>query len=322
MTNATQHPLALVGVKDKPNDVTQALSAMQQAGYPIAAPGGTVMCPSIPAGFAVGITAIKFSKDDTYQMDGVTCLKATALNRLARGLGISWLPETFRRLDDQTDPHYCSFVVAGEYRDYTGELVRVVGTRAVDLRDGSPEAKLMKAGQLARARVNIAQIAETKAKNRAIADACIGRQIHPRDLEREFVMAKVYRVEPVAPGMATDALYGRQAAPAAAPATEAETRHVNDAEVRDAPQEPTRTTGASVGFCVPNDEASFGADAGKPLAEASDGTLSRLLDQMSEWLERNAESPHASGVRRKAQAVEAEIGHRQAGGATRDEAPF
>lgn len=247
MSQGQTNALALCGVKDKPNDVTNALQRMEQEGYPVIAPGGTTMCPTLPAGYSVGVTAIRFSKDDTYKMDGALCLKASALNRLARGLGIQWKPETFRRMDDQKDPYYCSMVVAGEYRDYTGELVTITGTRAVDLRDGSPEYEAMRnrntgelnLGQIARARANIQQICETKAKNRAIADACVSRSISPSDLNREFVMAKVYKTAPdmVAAAEANSALYGGET-------MDPETGEIRnaEAEVRDAEPPPQTET--------------------------------------------------------------------------------
>lgn len=318
MTQTTNNPLALCGQYQVPSDVTRVLQELTRVG-PVIAPGGTTLCSAVADGHTVLITSITPEKNDTYvdRSSVAICFKATFLQKLAAGLGVEWLAEKTRRLDNFQHPQVASIVVGGRYRDYTGEWREISASHTLDLRDDAAHGRSEK--DLARARKYIHQLAETMAQSRAIAKACVDRTLAKEDVGRPMFMGKVYRTSPINPEMASSALFGPRTDGSDPDAPE-ELRQV-EAEVRDT--EPSRSTGASAGFLVPND-AQFGADAGKPITSASDDTLSSLYDQMDTWLQNNGKSPHASGVLRKAQAIEAEVEHRRARSAqgASEEAPF
>lgn len=194
---------------DDPRKVTQALVKLA-ADFPVVCPGGTPEVSAIPQGYRVSLTAYLPTEADVYKDkgSGQTCFKATFLKKLAAGLGIEWLPSETRRLDGFAHPFVCSMVVAGRYRDWSGEWRTITGSHMLDLRDEAEHGMTDK--QLPQARRNIQQLCETKAKSRAIADACVSRTIDPRDLNRPIPCAKLYRADSdIDPAQASAAMYGQ-----------------------------------------------------------------------------------------------------------------
>ena len=205
---------------EKPTDVTTALAQLAEH-FPVIAPGGTTSCAAIAEGCRVLLTSvIAYPPDrgtdgkevsgtgDVFKdkQTGKWCFHASFLKKLAAGVGIEWLADKTRRLDNFADPFVCSMVVAGRYRDYTGEWREITGAHQLDLRDGAAHGKTP--AQLVKARQYIQQLCETMAKSRAIADACVSRTIEERDLGRPIPMAKLYRVDALDADAARKALYG------------------------------------------------------------------------------------------------------------------
>lgn len=302
----TPYMLAQCGTYDKPLEVTRALRALAEQ-FPVVAPGGTTECHVVPEGYGVSVTAVIPTEDDVYKDKGsnATCFKATFLKKLAAGLGIEWVPSETRRLDNFAHPFVCSIVVAGRYRDWSGEWRTISGSHMLDLRDEAAHGMTDK--QLPMARKNIAQLCETKAKSRAIADACISRTIDPRDLNRPIPMAKLYRRDTIDSGEAKRALYGEPRRVAA------DVIDVEPTTVEDTPQgntgrpsseapvaSPTRESGASSVETGPSPAAASPAgpsggskskpgcvhlpghpEDGRTFAAASDDALRAYLDALA-----------------------------------------
>lgn len=309
--------LALCGLKDTPQAITSTLQQLAEHG-PVVAPGGTVNCVAIAEGYTASITAIYLDQGDVFKdrSSGATCLHAKALNKLAKGLGLEWLPEKTRRLDNFQHPFVCSMAVAGRYRDYSGEWVVVSATHMLDLRDEAAHGRSDK--DLRRARKYIQQLCETMAKSRAIADACVDRAIHPTVIQqgRPIVMAKVCRKDAVDAEGATASLYGQ-------PQDGDEPRHV-DAEVNDTEPSPAAQPNTAAGLCVPNKPDVYGGDAGKPIGQASDDTLTLFQDNIGSWLEGNPSAASDPKVKSMLDMLDAEIQHRmaRAGAGESDGAPW
>jgi len=61
------------------------------------------------------------------------------LDKIAQAGGLRWRVDLIRRLDDRRDPYYCIYEAVGVAPDpATGEPRMMKGTKAIDLRDGSP----------------------------------------------------------------------------------------------------------------------------------------------------------------------------------------
>ena len=314
MTTQAPAPNALArcGTYEKPETASAALVAIARE-YPLVCPGGTPQVNAIAEGYSVSVTNIRPVEGDTFKdrSSGAICFHADFLRRLAKGLGLAWLPQETRRLDDMKDSFLCSMIVAGQYRDYAGELVTVTGTHMLDLRDGAEHGKTP--AELKRARKSIQQLCETMAKSRAIADACVSRTMNPADMDKPIVMAKVFRIAPIDPDQAKAALYGPTKAASPAPAgdgiesakrAEVIDQHTGEVTQAPAPERPessaklTITTGKGY------------AGEGKTFAEASDDELLACHDAMKAKLAAEGAKWTAAGcegAKRKIAAASAEL---------------
>lgn len=229
--------------------VTDAVAEFERRGFAVLAP--VRAAAYIPPGYQVSANVVEFTADDTYTAGGKTCLKRTALDRLAGAAGLSWVAEKCVRTDDGTDPHLCTYRVVVRVPAFDGGFSEVVASKTVDLREGAPavvdvyeraqrknKTKAKADAELAQMRLFIAEVCEAKAKNRAIRAALslpagfdsghrgqfvALKLVHTGDygdpeINREAARLRMLRdfgVEGVAA-----ALYGPQAAHAAAPAPE------------------------------------------------------------------------------------------------------
>jgi hypothetical protein len=156
------------------------------------------------------------------------------LDQIAAAAGISWFEE--RQVDGGSHPHLVQMMVRGRITDFDGVTREITGTKMIDLResvDGVPGKDYeeivdkARAGnrdpsrQIREARKFIAEIAASKAKNRAIASALgIKRSYTKEELRRPFVVPKLV-LDPSSAhardlilanvGGATAALYGAKA---------------------------------------------------------------------------------------------------------------
>lgn len=137
---------------------------------------------------------------DTYRIPGGKGrgLSKRALNVIKGLAGVDTIES--RRMDDRSDSSYAEFQVTIRWRDYgTGEYRQEKGTRALDLREGSPYFEQLQAiarkgnrdpmAQIQQMRSFIVEHAETKAQLRAIRAALALRTSYEeRDLQRPFVV--------------------------------------------------------------------------------------------------------------------------------------
>lgn len=335
------YALAECRAYDSPLSVTRALNELAK-NFPVVAPGGTTECTMIPEGYGVSITAVIPGADDVYKDSGSgqTCFKAAFLKKLAAGVGIEWIPSETRRLDNFAHPFVCSIVVAGRYRDWSGDWRTISASHMLDLRDDAAHGMKDKPKQLEMARKNIAQLCETKAKSRAIADACVSRTIDPRDLDRPIPMAKLYRRDPAdgqSGNRAASALYGGDGIESARPAdvdeVTGEVQHGNPGRgPSSAPHAPaaapTGNGGASSGVTAPSpstaSRAAPAAEAkphlipkgykgeGKTFAAATDDELAEYAMSLGARIASGEiPAPGAPAAKAKLAAAEAEIARRE-----------
>lgn len=185
--------MAVSGTFSEPNKVT-AMLERREKDFHLVSP--TTECGQIPEGCSVSFAAVLVNvQTETYPQEGKRALHRVALDKIGAAAGISWDPRASGRIDDRSDPHYCLFRAVGHIRQFDGTTMTVLGTKEMDLREGSPVAldciKREKPGDLAMQRRHITSHAETKARLRAIASLGIRRSYTEKELEKPFVCAKL-----------------------------------------------------------------------------------------------------------------------------------
>jgi hypothetical protein len=171
-------------------------------------------CPKLPEGCSVALSAITIDKDnDTYKTGDKLALGKSTLQKISLAAGIAWDPRQSGRTDNGSDPHYCSWRMVGEMRLFDGTTIPLIGSKEMDLRDGSAQvqalweryeaAKRYKAknsnakepkeptAQIREMRLHIAAHAETKAQLRAIRSIGIRTSYKPAELDKPFVVARL-----------------------------------------------------------------------------------------------------------------------------------
>lgn len=313
--DSNQNMLALVdGDFSEPRSITQALRRAASEAHLVTP---STVCPVIPEGFSVAMSATFVQEADTYPIDPKKAerekdpevgLGATALSQIANSAGVTWCPEQSGRLDDRRHPYYVHYRAVGVVRQFDGTEIVLQGEKVMDLRDGSPMAGKMGRG-LAMARQFILEHAETKARNRAIRRLGIRPKYRLSALQKPFVVAKMTftgqtddpelrkdfaRMRAAAALGANRALFGDGSArpagllsgPQATQATE-ETPPVPDAP-QGATQERERPTAPppneSQMLTVPS---RYAESAGVPLDEAPSGVLTQIITDIRAVLDTN-----------------------------------
>ncbi len=210
---------ALSGVKHSlgkaihdPAAVTKHLQDMA-ASFHIVTPQTTV--EALPEGFGVAVSYVSVNPDATlggpkevYDVSGRLGLSMDTLKRIAAAAGVDWDPQQCGRLDDGSDPHYVHYRAVGYVRNFDGSVRTITGEVEMDLREGSPQVEEIREkaerrakkekrdndgghSQLLEQRKFILRHAESKAKNRAIADMGVKRSYAPKELEKPFAVAKL-----------------------------------------------------------------------------------------------------------------------------------
>lgn len=160
----------------------------------------TTTCGVVPEGCNVVLSVVHIDPAETYDVGfGKLAPSKTALQKIAQCAGISWDPVQSRRLDDGSHPHYCYYLAVGKMRHLDGTEVQLVGSKEMDLREGSAQVQKVlesnKKGngeaQLRDMRAFILGHAETKAQLRAIRSMGVRSSYTRQELERPFVVARL-----------------------------------------------------------------------------------------------------------------------------------
>lgn len=169
---------------------------------------------ALPPGCGISISYVTVNPDATpggpkevYEVGGRLGLSMDTLKRIGAAAGVDWDPRQSGRLDNGSDPHYCHYRAVGFVRSFDGALRTLTGEVEMDLREGSPQVDEIRskakaratqqkpgdggASQLLEARKFILRHAESKAKNRAIADMGVKRSYAPAELQKAFAVARI-----------------------------------------------------------------------------------------------------------------------------------
>lgn len=169
------------------------------------------VCGALPEGCEVAISVVhvdpsteKTGPGDVYPVGGGKLgLSGNTLKRIGAAAGIDWDVSLSGRLDNGSDPHYCHFRAVGYVRNFDGSIRTLSGEVEIDARDGSPqidEIRKKAAGrensdggdsQILELRKFLLRHAESKAKNRAIADMGIKRSYTAEELHKPFAVARL-----------------------------------------------------------------------------------------------------------------------------------
>lgn len=126
----------------------------------------------------------RFCKDNEFALGGV------GLQKLLAAAGAQIVSRT--RLDDRSNPHYCEIETTLAVQDFDGAWRQMIGTKELDLRDGSEDAKNMLPKELSNARKHIQSLCETKAIYRATRKLFTLRQKYTKaELARPWVVPKL-----------------------------------------------------------------------------------------------------------------------------------
>lgn len=168
-----------------PGDITKSLRKAMTQGHPVT-PATT--CGNLPPGCEVAVSTVLVDvARETYAVAGGVALHKTALNRIAKAVGISWDPRQSHRTDRGDIPNFASYKAVGHFRDFDGTWRTIEGEKQMDLTDGSERAKTMKPGELSEARKFVAEHAQTKAQLRAIRSLGIRSSYSKEELDKPFV---------------------------------------------------------------------------------------------------------------------------------------
>lgn len=233
---ATRHTDSVIaGNLSNAAEVTARLSEASQQ-YHLVSPATS--CGMLPEGCAVAISLVHVDPNpaqngpkEVYEVSGRLAPSMVTLQRIASAAGISWVPEQCGRLDNGRDPHYCHYRAVGTVRMFDGSARTLTGEVEIDMREGSPQLEGMTQKAIDQTRKFILRHAESKAKNRAVADMGVKRSYAPGELSKPFAVARLmwtgetsdpelrkeaFRMRAEAMGGATKMLYGPQQQPRAA----------------------------------------------------------------------------------------------------------
>lgn len=196
------------------NDAEEVTNVLQYAAknYHLVSPA--TACGAVPEGCSIAMSTVLVDvENETYDVGGKRGLAKSALDKIAAAAGISWDARISGRLDDGSDPHYVMWRAVGQMRHLDGTLVQIVGTKEMDLRQGSAqvealweryESKLAKwkesrrgyepkppTGQIREMRLHIVAHAESKARLRAIRSLGVRAAYADAELKKPFVIAKI-----------------------------------------------------------------------------------------------------------------------------------
>lgn len=177
---------------------------------------------SIPEGFSVALSVVEIDTEkdssDIYSVGGQKYgLTKAPLFKIGGALGVTWDAHLSGRLDDGKTEHYCNFRAVGWVTEFDGSARQIVGTKEMDLRDGSAQVEMLwqrfeankrkwdsgqrgnmkyppkePSGQIREMRLHLQSHAETKAQLRAIRSVGVKTSYTMAELKRPFVVARLH----------------------------------------------------------------------------------------------------------------------------------
>ncbi len=195
VTRQPSAAMALAGTSHDAEDVTARLQAAVEK-YNLVSPATS--CGVLPEGCGIAISTVQLNPDprsssDVYAIPGSDKLglSKSALDRIGAALGVSWDARQSRRTDDGSDPLYCVFQAVGTYRCFDGSEIQIMGTKEMDLREGSPQLQGVSPAQANGIKKFLMPHAETKARLRAIRSLGIRTGYTREELQKPFVCARL-----------------------------------------------------------------------------------------------------------------------------------
>jgi hypothetical protein len=198
----------LLGTCSDPSEVTRRLKRAKELGHLIAS---APQVGAIPEGTGVALSMVLLDPEkDCYVPKGSSgnAPLKHALNLIALGAGLSWLPKLCGRTDDGKTALYWSWKSAGEVALLGGRKVVLVGSSELDLRVGGETRREIEERQIEKARGDnvVARDAiqreirgilarpmallETKTMNRAIRTLGLKQSYTTAELAKPFVIAR------------------------------------------------------------------------------------------------------------------------------------
>lgn len=174
-------------------------------------------CGALPEGCEVALSSVQIDVDnETYDVGGgKRGLAKPALDKIASAAGVSWDARQSGRLDNGSDHHYVTFQAVATLRHFDGTEIQIIGTKEMDLRDGSAQVEALweryraakiafdkgtsrakwppkePTAQIREMRLHILAHAESKAKLRATRSIGIRASYTAEELRRPFMVAKL-----------------------------------------------------------------------------------------------------------------------------------
>jgi hypothetical protein len=151
----------------------------------------------------------------------------TFLDQVVRELGVGWVAEHCRRIDDQRNAHVRSFQAGGRIQEFHGAWRPIQAHAEVDITNNSPLVRKITArfGQRSRLEIErrrqfITSLADTAARLRAVRQLGVRDWYLGSDLEKPFFCARViFHGQSASPE--TKAIFDRAVAEAFVPAAKA-----------------------------------------------------------------------------------------------------
>lgn len=119
--------------------VLEAVSKARQAGFNVLT--SATLTETLPMDCQLSIRIVQVRGERDFYSTGKNKYAPSGkmLDKIAQAGGLRWRVDLFRREDDGREPYYCRYAAVGVAPDpATGEPRMMRGTKAIDLRDGSP----------------------------------------------------------------------------------------------------------------------------------------------------------------------------------------
>lgn len=192
----------VVGSFGTPARINEMLTKAQETSHLVSP---ATVCTVLPDGFDVVLSIIRVDPNTTKDgpkevadVGGNLALSGSTLKRIAVAAGVSWDPIRSGRLDNGKDPLYCHYRAVGWARNFDNSPRCLMDEVEIDLREGSKQIDAMRErtsgnidSQIRDMRLFILRHAITKAKLRAITDLGVKRSYTPKELQRDFQVARL-----------------------------------------------------------------------------------------------------------------------------------